>query len=386
MLPLKENSDEVVDWQDVSCVSLLSESMDISMELNISDKIKPNFNLSMNSSNVNLVGCNFNAIRESEVGLRDSPDSRKSLQQLNGYCVMKPIPCQLQKKDPVEEKSSGYCLMGPTGFDRTQFSHSSEGSMVDNDVPVRGIVFNEDRIKLLDMKNITTTRGSEPELDDDESFLRRKPKSSSRSETPNDQLYENCKENRSSRGSKYLVDDKIPSYFPNDSPPSLANAMVTPPKLVPKQRSRASMTPSPRLYAHSPRAVPNIYSIPRNNSPVLMDNAKDTEMLKQSLTDSISKLSLIGSPPISPTTKSLTRSPKPEKNVDAVDKMTTPEKKSSKFDTISPGSNKYLDKCSLKADFANLKRFASLPRFRKLDLSPLRIKLNNVLHRNNSEF
>lgn len=405
---LQENENEEEDateWQDISCTSLLSESMDISLELNISDKIKPNFNLSMNTSTINLVGCNFNAIRESEMGLRadGGPDEkRQSLHQLNGYCVMKPIPSTSEEEGVVsqeipiktsgaplmimkeDEKSAGYCQMGAMGFDREQLRKL--------DQPVRGIVFNEDaRVKLLDMKNITMTRGSEcdEEVADEESFLRRKanptpPRNSNRETTSKDEdLYENCKENRNSRGSKYLVDDKIPSYFPNESPPN-GTALITPPKLVPKQRSRASMTPSPRLQNYSPRAVPNIYSVPRNNSPVLMDNAKDTEMLKQSLTDSISKLSLISNSPQSnsgfstPVKSDGGTNGSPQKTPG-----TTPDKKS--FDTIQ-SPNKYLDKCSLKADFANLKRFASLPRFRKLGLSPLRIKLNSVLHRHNSEF
>lgn len=394
----EEEEEDATEWQDLSCTSLLSESMDISVELNISDKIKPNFNLSMNTSTINLVGCNFNAIRESEIGLRED-EKRQSLHQLNGYCVMKPIPSIVAGEEgvhvlPGEEiprktsqlikedaKSAGYCQMGAMGFDREQLRKL--------DQPVRGIVFNEDaRGKLFDMKNITMTRGScSDEVDaEEESFLRRKtnptpPKKDHRETTSRDEdLYENCRDNRNSRGSKYLVDDKIPSYFPNESPPNAAT-LITPPKLVPKQRSRASMTPSPRLQNYSPRAVPNIYSVPRNNSPVLMDSAKDTEMLKQSLTDSISKLSLISNSPQSDSGLSTPvksgREGSPQKTT------TTPDKK--KFDTIQ-SPNKYLDKCSLKADFANLKRFASLPRFRKLDLSPLRIKLNSVLHRHNSEF
>lgn len=401
--------EDVTAWQDVSCTSLLSESMDISTELNISDKIRPNFNLSMNTSTINLVGCNFNAIRESEMGLRDGGEKRESLNQVSGYCVMKPIQSSSQEEvgvsplgDTEEPRtfSSGYCQMGPLGFDRDHLQRL--------DQPVRGIVFNEDaRVKLLGTTtNITLTRGisglrDEEEAqrfqEEEESFLRRKTKDEESPSSKNEDLYENCREKnrRTSRGSKYLVDDKIPSYLPNESPPS-ATAPVTPPKLVPKQRSRASLTPSPRLQNYSPRAVPNIYSVPRNNSPVLMDSAKDTEMLKQSLTDSISKLSLISNSPTPAPVSPFQKRGEPdggEEDRGTPTKTTTttnrsrggtPEK--GKFDTIHQSPNKYLDKCSLKSDFANLKRFASLPRFRKLDLSPLRIKLNNVLHRHNSEF
>lgn len=420
----EEDEVDVSEWQDVSCMSLLSESLDISAELNISDKIRPNYNLSMNASTVNLVGCNFNAVRESEIGLRDDGEKRRSLNSVNGYCVMKPIPSQSPSSEeegvnvliPDEtEKSSGYCPMGPLGFD-------PEHVRCLDQQPVRGIVFNEDRVKLLDsLKNVTVTRGSSGDDDDEdahaaekrfeeeECFLRRKVITTPKREPLNSQrdedLYENCKDRRSSRGSKYLVDDKMPSYFPNASPPPQTTTttttptnQITPPKLVPKQRSRSSMTPSPRMQHYSPRAVPNIYSVPRNNSPVLMDNARDTEMLKQSLTDNISKLSLISgnnSPatsPAPPSPGSRGSSKRREGDGEARSRGGSParidgspEKK--RFDTIqSPVSHKYLDKCSLKADFANLKKFASLPRFRKLDLSPLRIKLNSVLHRNNSEF
>lgn len=410
---VEEDDDEVdvSEWQDVSCMSLLSESLDMSTELNISDKIRPNYNLSMNASTVNLVGCNFNALRESEIGLREGGgEKRRSLNALNGYCVMKPIPSQTPSEEGVDvlldvepERSSGYCQMGPLGFDREHVKNLDQQ-------PVRGIVFNEDRVKLMGLKNITVTRGigdgdteADKRFEEEESFLRRKvhPMTETprreRSAAADEDMYENC--SRSSRGSKYMVDDKIPSYFPNDSPPHPSAAaqhdQITPPKLVPKQRSRASMTPSPRMQHCSPRAVPNIYSVPRNNSPVLMDNARDTEMLKQSLTDSISKLSLISHSPLSQqgrTPPSVSKSSRSKSEADteghrsgSPQKIGTPEK--NKFDTIqSPVSHKYLDKCSLKADFANLRKFASLPRFRKLDLSPLRIKLNSVLHRNNSEF
>lgn len=393
---------DVSEWQDVSCMSLLSESFDISSELNISDKIKPNYNLSMNASTINLVGCNFNAMRESEVGLRDrETEKRRSLNQVNGYCVMKPIQSQSPSEEGVDlllnesEKSSGYCPMGPLGFDRGHVKNLDQK-------PVRGIIFNEDRVNMLQMKNVTLTRGigdeeateAKKRFEDEESFLRRKTKPGMGQNTEGkEDLYENCRERGISRSSKYLVEDKIPSYLPNDSPPHPQPNQLTPPKLVPKQRSRSSMTPSPRMQHCSPRAVPNIYSVPRNNSPVLMDNARDTEMLKQSLTDSISKLSLSNSPVLpqgSPggvgARRGETDHDEPYANCKASLQKgpgrQTPDK--NQFEPIQ--SPKYLDKCTLKAEFANLKKFASLPRFRKLDLSPLRLKLNNVLHRHNSEF
>lgn len=384
------NDDE--DWQDVSCLSLLSESLDTSKEMNISQKILPNFNLSHNNSATNLVGCNFNAIRESELGIRAdlSVNLRLSLNQVTGYCVMKPIQ---SVSKPVEEKvvesgksrdsvsSSGYCRMNPgCGFDRTKL----DGNEKDLNNPDPSIIQEraddslDDGIVFQLTSNVTLGRGSDA-LPKDWEMER---------ELPPAKIYENCNEKRKSQ--RFLVDDKIPSYFPNSitsltlpsPPPSMHSSVTdtsTPPKLLPKQKRNPGLSKVSNTY--SPRAVPNIYSVPRNNSPVMMGSAQDTAMLKQSLTDSITKLNLIGP---SSTEKSTATFEGTALTGNCDTSGARDLDKNVKLEAGSPV--KYTDKCTIRQEFASFRRFASLPRFRKLDLSPLKIKLTNVLQRHNSEY
>ncbi|KAG4076959.1 hypothetical protein HA402_015946 [Bradysia odoriphaga] len=78
--------------------------------------------------------------------------------------------------------------------------------------------------------------------------------------------------------------------------------------------------------------------------------------------------------------------------------LLTPSTKSSIPETISSGSPLFYPKyatvtplkesvsCKKVSDIASsMKRFSSLPRFKKIDFSPLKLKINSVLQRHNPD-
>lgn len=294
--------------------------------MNVSEKVVPDLNSSCNASTVNLVGF-------SDIMTREEPTSE------------------------------GYCEMGApgTGFNRLKLQE------VELRKPDTGIV--ESIYMDMECKPGTSEEASR----------------SSSTSSGVSSMYSNTS-GCSSGKQRNSIDDKIPSYYPNED--------FRTPKKVEAQIQRKSPKPreSSSKKTASPRNTQRKYHIPQGVStmPRACKSAQKPSSSKPKL--NIRSLSSDRSEPVlivndtSPT-KNIENSP-PETE------LTTP-KLYQKYATIarsnSPSPNKYQEKNSSKksateaATIGTSRRFGSLPRFAKFDLSPLRLKINSVLQRHNSE-
>lgn len=271
-------------------------------ELNISERIHSNFNISCNTSTVNLVGSNCN---DEEIS-----SNRKNLvfvDDLSGYCIMKPI---VPKKDP-----DGLRLVTLERGLEKEFKFEDLFKGDKNDVVLYENIKN---LKIIDNK-------------------------------PNDNLLKEDEEEEFYKSPKSTTfDDKVPSYFPNNC------STKKPPKIIVKNLTNLTVSNSENFYTPSPlKKNDSIRRKYNKKSPeVYIEEVKPDEEVKQQTTPRLyQKYATLAR--LSPTRYSS-------------------QEKSQKTKTVD-GSG-------------SVKRFASLPRFKKIDFSPLKIKINAVLQRHNSEF
>lgn len=279
-------------------------------ELNISERINSNFNISCNNtSTVNLVGSN--CLDDEQI-----LTNRKNLvfiDDLSGYCIMKPI---IPKKD-----QEGLRLVTLERGLEKEFKFEDLFKGDKNDLVLYENIKN---LKIMDNKSNDNLLKEEEE--EEEEFYK----------SPKTRTF----------------DDKVPSYFPN-------NCSITKPrKIIVKNLTNLTVSNSENFYTPSP--------LKKNDSIRRKYNKKKSpdvyiEEVKNEIFEEVKS---------QPTTPRLYQ-------------------KYATLARLSPTRYSTQDKSQKKTSSdggGTVKRFASLPRFKKIDFSPLKIKINAVLQRHNSEF
>lgn len=346
---------QVVDLSDSASVENFSFTFEDSLKdtesngLNVSENIQPNFNFSINSSSVNLVGANLNS--------GDGP-ARIVYDDLSGYCVMAPIRKNRAKSPNDSDKENEDTPAKTKSPDNVVYECMSRivKRLEDSQTPEKTY----QHISRDHPESNKTEDGDPPPVS---------------AQTPRKSIN---------------FDDKVPSYYPNscdtlkvrrriscgsgDNKSGVRhlasikvnhteNFYITSPQKVigHKQTDNKGRCDSK---IQSPKLTPlrackvgeNMYTVTRNG-----DNLKNhTQINKVSISI--------------------------ESNECTKGEEATPRiyQKYATLARISP--NKYLEKCAKKStEISSVKKFASLPRFKKIDFSPLKIKITNVLQRHHSD-
>ncbi|XP_053691445.1 uncharacterized protein LOC128739961 [Sabethes cyaneus] len=317
--------------------------------MNVSERIISNFNISCNSSSVNLVGfdCTSNLQKE----LRQTLD-------------VPPIPV-------------GYCEMGAagTGFDRQKLSGTNLNKLAKWE--------NNETSLYVNMNNNITDK-VHTEL-------------SSSSSSGVSSTYSSRSSVCSSTKSRTTIDDKIPSYYPNNdvrSPKRDAICSVRSESVKKQDESSGNQrTEDHYVVMSSPKSMQGKLIL-QNKSP---SASRPNMPLQKPTSNSKSKHSVQ-----SCSQSETIETPKQPilivnhetfaKNIENNPPEVTPKcylKYATIARSVSPAGSKYQEKVTgRKAAEAMLfntsRRFASLPRFGRIDLSPLRLKINTVLQRHNA--
>lgn len=328
-------------------------------ERNISENILSNYNISCNESTVNLVGANLNANEEKK-------SVATIIDDVSGYCQMAPIIRTASTTSPVS---------APELSPRSPF-FSDDLSQRPNPVDVtKSITFVRDygmEASLQNFENLTISKDQGQKLSTNES--KKIPPSTTCNQL---KLKKSTGSPLPSNKHNNSIDEKYPSYYPNDSPktPSKEHVLKAPHKEHRKNDGIDYLSKSPSV---TPPRAENVYiATPRHGSNRSLKKAKES-----------TKLTIL------PPTNSLVSS-----SVSQL--LTTPSMKPSISETISSASARlYHHKYATVAPFKessvsckkgnditgiSIKRFSSLPRFKKIDFSPLKLKINSVLQRQNPD-
>ncbi|XP_065092692.1 uncharacterized protein LOC135713496 [Ochlerotatus camptorhynchus] len=313
--------------------------------MNVSENIIDNFNILSNTSTVNLAGWN---------------------------CVM-----SVKENPPAIGNPEGYCEMGApgTGFDRQKLQcvelRTRSASETCNDESIYMNMDGGGTVKEDASRSSSTSSGVSS-------------------------IYSNrssvCSSSNKHRNS---IDDKIASYYPNEDfrSPKKTEPAYTPTvspnsregsvKRTNSKRSENHHTTSPKT-THRKASPQNISTIPRMSK----SGQKPSCSKSRVNTRSVSSERGHSSHPIIMITDG-----SPTKNSENNPPETIP-RLYKKYATVARGvsisPSKYQEKNSSRKGgepqpAGNGKRFGSLPRFAKIDLSPLRLKINSVLQRHNQE-
>lgn len=289
-------------------------------ELNISERINSNFNISCNTSTVNLVGSNCNDEEQQQI-----LSKRKNLvfiDDLSGYCIMKPI---IPKKD-----QDGLRLVTLERGLEKEFKFEDLFKGDKNDVILYENIKN---LKTMDNKPIDNLLKEEQEEEEEEEFYK----------SPKPRTF----------------DDKVPSYFPNNC------STTKPRKIIVKNLTNLTVSNSENFYTPSP--------LKKHDSICRKYNKKK-------------------SPEVPSTNVYIEEIKSSDESFEEVKQQPTTPRLYQKYATLarlSPtrySSQEKSQKKNVSDGGGSVKRFASLPRFKKIDFSPLKIKINAVLQRHNSEF
>lgn len=308
-------------------------------ERNISENILSNFNISCNDSAVNLVGSNLNANMEQK-------SVAAIIDEVSGYCQMAPI---------IRSDSAISPVSAPELPPKSQFIVDKLSQRRTPPVDVtKTITFCRDynmEASLQNFENLTISKESSQRSTTDHTKEISSPSPSDEKKSPKPSKQHN---NNS-------FDEKYPSYYPNE-------VQKTPTKHYRKNDGINYLAKNP----HTPeRAAENLYiATPRHRS-----NRSSKKTPKES-----SKLVVL--------------SPANSLVSIGTSEFLTPSMQSSISETISSASpllyNKYAtvtpmkDSASCKKTndiTSSIKRFSSLPRFKKIDFSPLKLRINSVLQR-----
>lgn len=323
--------------------STTSSQKQFDNERNISENILSTFNISCNDSTVNLVGSNLN------VNTPKTPVAT-IIDDQSGYCQMAPIIRSDKAISPVPElpPKSPYTA----NINQTQFPF---------DV-TKSINFCRDfgmDASIQNFENLTISK--------DNSQKSLKATKAIASPSPSDQI--KCKiTSKSPKKCKQLngsIDEKYPSYYPND-------VQKTPMKDSHKNGGINYLSEG----TDTPERAENLYiATPRHG--------KVTYRTK------------LSSSPNEPSSKSqlLTPSHKPSQFLTPSHKPSMPGAISSaspllyqKYATVTSIKVGDSSSCKKSNDItSSMKRFSSLPRFKKIDFSPLKLKINSVLQRQNPD-
>lgn len=305
---------------------------------NISENLLSNFNISCNDSTVNLVGSNLNPNT-------DKISVATIIDDVSGYCQMAPI---------IRSDSAISPVLAPEFPPKSPFivnNFSQPQTPVD---VTKTITFCRDygmEASLQNFENLTISKESSQRsiiknikaISSPSPSDQQKAKKSTGSPKP-------CKHNNS-------FDEKYPSYYPND-------VQKTPLKDYRKNDGINYLANSP----NTPERAENLYiATPRHGS------CRSTKKSKES-----SKLVAV-----SPTNSLISSN---------ISQLVTPSMKSSISENISSASPILFYKvgdsatCKKSNDItSSMKRFSSLPRFKKIDFSPLKLKINSVLQRHSPD-
>lgn len=313
--------------------------------MNVSENIIDNFNMLSNTSTINLAGWN---------------------------CVM-----SLEENLPTTGNSEGYCEMGApgTGFDRQKLQsiepRTRSASETCNDDSIYMNMDGGGKVKEDASRSSSTSSGVSSTYSNRSSVC------------------------SSTNKQRHLVDDKIASYYPNEDfrspkktePTNTASAVLNSKE---SNIKRSNSKNSENYHASSPetnrrKASPqNISTIPR------MSKSAQKISCSRPRVNSRSVSSERGA---SPHPMIVITDGSPIKNSENNPPETTP-RLYKKYATIARGvstsPSKYQEKNSSRKvgepqPTEKSKRFGSLPRFAKIDLSPLRLKINSVLQRHNQD-
>ncbi|XP_058821848.1 uncharacterized protein LOC131683675 isoform X2 [Topomyia yanbarensis] len=331
-----------------SMANLLIAEQQTCNAMNVSEQIVANFNSSCNSSTVNLVGFN---------------------------CTITPkeyLPSPLTDSALV-----GYCEMGASGTG-----------------------FNRQKLTAIELRS---KNAEEPVIAESlymnmESNCTNKDETSRSSSTSSgvSSTYSNRSSVCSSSKPRNSIDDKIPSYYPNeDFRAQQRDVKISVSNKSPKNREATTRKFDQQVENHyvAMSAPKNSHrkSSPQSRPPISRCNKSAQKSPCSRAKQSSRTLSFEQSDPPNPML--IVTDTSPTKNSENNPPETTP-KRHQKYATIarslSPSSSKYQEKNSGRKDTDSMaigssKRFGSLPRFGKIDLSPLRLKINSVLQRHNPE-
>ncbi|XP_055837331.1 uncharacterized protein LOC129905790 [Episyrphus balteatus] len=394
LLPIENLNDsaiEIVIHKDEESLSPKRDSLE---SLNISEQIQPNFNFSCNSSTVNLVGSNLNIKSSQQQVLIDDN---------SGYCAMAPI---VKEQSSDSDKENDDDQKDDDDDDKTNEGQESHNESAVYENMANSSALNKSSHLYENIGICLSSGGDKPSADLDESYY----------QTP--------------RKSIISIDDKVPSYYPNSCDtaktrrrsPSIAekttnsnnnlrhlanikvirreNLYISSPQKIIDQRMRSTAavsgdsidnhgTPSKKS-SSSPlmarKISENVYTVTRHGIDEFGEH-----QLAHSQSQRILNLAALQNIDFK---FDDTKNESDLKNncMQGSESASRIYQKYATLARITP-NNKYIDKCSKSSktnttnnDLSNVKKFTSLPRFKKIDFSPLKLKINNVLQRHhNSE-
>lgn len=304
---------------------------------NISENILSNFNIDCNDSAVNLVGSNLN-------GNIEKPQVATIIDHVSGYCQMAPIIRSSSAISPVSAPELP--TKSPLIFD----------TFGQQRIPVdvsKTITFRRDydmEASLQNFENLTISKESSQRPTKDIKVI--SPPSPAE-QIQSNHLTVSC----NTRNYNNSFDEKYPSYYPK-----------TPLKDHQKVDGLDFFL-AIKPHTPNPKRAENVYiALPRHGS------CRSTKKSKES-----SKLKVL-SPTNSLTTPDASH-------------LLTPTMKSTssassllyqKYATVTPIKESASCKKSNEIS-GGMKRFSSLPRFKKIDFSPLKFKISSVLQRQNPD-
>lgn len=337
------------------CEDDVDHSM-IELERNISRNINPNFELkfNINVSTVNLVGCNYNldSSIEKHQTPKSSPPGYLEMLPGKGFDRKKVEELDAQLKNDVLYRLK-YSFDSPITYKR-EFDYDIPASIAQAKPESVYVCMTKGKAPGKPFKSSS----SKTSLQDEPTYMpmNRAP-AVIVAEPRNIQSFLVDGTNiNSSKNKRHSVDDKVPSYYPNYDAPVKCRGVFHVQKI-------GSESPS---YKTSPHKVD-----PSERATFNGSNATKTPSRKARRADSFNMKStndnnnnVDDSRPALPK-KYATLARETVSNTSDENRRSPTIKKSG---SISPTS---------------IKRFTSLPRFRKFDFSPLRLKFSSVLQRNN---
>lgn len=325
--------------------STTSSEKQFDEERNISENILSTFNIECNDSTVNLVGSKFGNTQKTQVAT--------IIDDQSGYCQMAPIIRNDRPNSPVTIKElplKSPCNVANKNQQRIPVDVTKTITFCRGDYGVESSIQN--------FENLTISKKSNHRSQKDTKVIA--------APSPTDQCKISVDSPKKCKHKNDSFDEKYPSYYPND-------VQKTPLKDYHKTDGinylpKVSNTPerTENLYIATPRhgtsihrtkssnESPQLVVLSPTNSLVTLDTSHLlTPLIKSSMSNTISSASPL---------------------------------LYQKYATVTPIKVSDSSSCKKGSDISiSMKRFSSLPRFKKIDFSPLKLKINSVLQRQNPD-
>lgn len=358
----------------------------ISEAFNISQKIRPNFQLQLNSdmSAINLVGSSYNINLIENSSPRSQP--AMSPPTNDGYLEMRPgrgfdmkkveeLDSQLMKNDVLYRLK--YSFNSPITYKR-EFDYDppvpASESFYNNESPSLPVVESHyvcmnqgpkfsPKVPLREVKSVR---------DEEHTYMPMDRIRESHQNIHNNRIESTNGTPNISRNKRHSVDDKIASYFPNYDVPVRCNGAHQRNAISEGQcLNRKAKTPESEVRnldnydqssskSRKSKRVSSFNTVrcPKSSSSSFNDNNNNNNAIVQEVTKKYATIARITS----------TQSESDKHSIVRQDSLIS-NGQMTKSGSVSP---------------TTIKRFTSLPRFKKIDFSPLRLKISSVLQRNNS--